>query len=73
MRARRIERIASKAELLLEATWSLAVLFTVIFDYKTGKIKRVAFYALNILGGELLAIANDGLRKFFAEAPSYDK
>lgn len=47
--------------------------FAVTIDYNTGKIKRVAFYALNIPGGELPATANERLRKFFAEAPSYDK
>jgi hypothetical protein len=47
--------------------------FAVTMDYKTGNIKRVAFYALNIPLGELPATANDRLRKFFAEAPSYDE
>ena len=47
--------------------------FAVTIDYNTGKIKRVAFYALNVPGGEIPATANDRLRKFFNEAPSYDK
>lgn len=47
--------------------------FATTLDYKTGKIKRVAFYAINIPEGDLPATANDRLRKFFAEAPTYDK
>jgi hypothetical protein len=49
------------------------LVFAVAFDYETGKIKREAFYALNIPGGELPTTANGRLRKFFAEAFSYDQ
>jgi len=47
--------------------------FAVTINYDTGKIKRVAFYALNIPQGPLPATANDRLRQFFDEAPSYDR
>lgn len=47
--------------------------FAVTMKYKTGEITRVSFYALNIPEGPLPATANDRLRKFFAEAPSYDE
>ncbi|EEQ32241.1 NovQ [Microsporum canis CBS 113480] len=47
--------------------------FAATIDYTTGKIKRVAFYALNVPGSELPETMNDRLRKFFADAPSYDK
>ncbi|PMD17248.1 hypothetical protein NA56DRAFT_648701 [Hyaloscypha hepaticicola] len=47
--------------------------FAATINYDTGKITRVAFYALNIPQGPLPATANDRLRQFFAEAPSYDE
>ncbi|KAJ5745281.1 secondary metabolism biosynthetic enzyme [Penicillium odoratum] len=46
--------------------------FAVTMDYKTGAIKRVAFYALSLPQNELPAV-NDRVRTFFTEAPSYDK
>ncbi|KJZ73749.1 hypothetical protein HIM_06867 [Hirsutella minnesotensis 3608] len=58
---------------LLKFLPSRRFVFAATIDYDTGKIKRVAFYALNIPAGELPATANDRLRKFFQEAPSYDK
>jgi hypothetical protein len=50
---------------------SQGFLFAVTMDYKTGEVKRVAFYA-NLPGKELPAV-NDRLKLFFAEAISYDK
>ena len=47
--------------------------FAVTINYETGKIKRVAFYALNIPQGPLPPTMNARLRQFFEEAPSYDK
>ncbi|KAI1162155.1 prenyltransferase-like protein [Nemania serpens] len=47
--------------------------FAATINYETGKIKRVAFYALNIPAGPLPPTANDRLRQFFEQAPTYDK
>jgi len=46
--------------------------FAVTIDYQTGRITRVAFYALDL---PLLQAPNmdDRIIKFFAEAPSYDQ
>ena len=46
--------------------------FAVTMEYKTGRITRVAFYALILPPGKLPAV-NDRVLKFFSEAPSYDK
>ncbi len=45
--------------------------FAVTMEYKTGKITRVAFYALNLPPHQLPTV-NDRVLKFFSEAPSYD-
>ncbi|KAL7941080.1 prenyltransferase-like protein [Trichoderma barbatum] len=48
--------------------------FAATIDYTTGKIKRIAFYALNVPHSEgLPPTMNARLRKFFTEAPSYDQ
>ena len=46
--------------------------FAVTMEYKTGKITRVAFYALILPPGKLPNV-NDRVLKFFSEAPSYDQ
>ncbi|KAH8585611.1 prenyltransferase-like protein [Bisporella sp. PMI_857] len=46
--------------------------FAVTMEYATGKITRVAFYALDMPSKKLPTV-NDKVRKFFSEAPSYDQ
>ena len=46
--------------------------FAVTMDYKTGRITRVAFYALRLTPGRSPTVG-DRISKFFTEAPSYDQ
>lgn len=46
--------------------------FAVTMEYKTGAIKRVAFYALSLPQNRLPTV-NDRVTTFFTAAPSYDK
>ena len=46
--------------------------FAVTMEYATGKITRVAFYALDMPPNKLPAV-NEKVLKFFSEAPSYDE
>ena len=46
--------------------------FAVTMEYETGRITRVAFYALMLPPGSL-PIADDRVLSFFSEAPSYDQ
>ena len=50
----------------------LGFAFAVTMEYKTGKITRVAFYALILPPGKQPTV-NDRVLKFFSEAPSYDQ
>jgi len=46
--------------------------FAVTMEYMTGKITRVAFYALDMPPNKLPTV-NEKVLKFFSEAPSYDE
>lgn len=46
--------------------------FAVTMEYATGKITRVAFYALDMPGTKLPTV-NEKIKEFFEEVPSYDE
>ena len=47
--------------------------FAVTMEYETGRVTRVAFYAVRLPLQKLPITVDDRIRKFFSETPSYDQ